>query len=113
MITRDSFGRHVRSLRARRKLTQDVLATRAGLSADTVRRLEHGDFSPSLDTLIKLCSGLSISMSTLFAGFEQGFEAEPKRELLDLVLAQHPDVQVMALEVLRAFFVLQDSRNAR
>ncbi|HLT35877.1 MAG TPA: helix-turn-helix transcriptional regulator, partial [Enhygromyxa sp.] len=45
------FGRHVRSLRRARGMTQEVLAQRSGLSADTIRRLEHGSFSPSLETL--------------------------------------------------------------
>lgn len=65
-----AFGRHVRSLREVRRLTQEVLAERAGLSADTIRRLEQASFSPSLNTLRRLCTGLDISLSTLFMGFE-------------------------------------------
>ncbi|HLT36771.1 MAG TPA: helix-turn-helix transcriptional regulator, partial [Enhygromyxa sp.] len=59
------FGRHVRSLRRARGMTQEVLAQRSGLSADTIRRLEHGSFSPSLETLRKLCHGLDLMLSTL------------------------------------------------
>ena len=45
------FGKHVRSLRRARGVTQDALAQRSGLSADTIRRIEHGSFSASIDTL--------------------------------------------------------------
>jgi transcriptional regulator with XRE-family HTH domain len=65
-------------------MTQERLADRGGLSADTIRRLEHGSFSPSLDTLTKLCTGLQISRSTLFESFELG-ERDHTRELVDLL----------------------------
>ena len=78
------FGRHVRSLRRARGQTQEVLATRSGLSADTIRRLEHGSFSPSLETLRKLCKGLDMMLSTLFESFELGTRSE-SRELEDLL----------------------------
>lgn len=66
------FGEHIRSLRRARGLTQEAVAERSGLSVDTVRRLEAGTFSPSLDTLRKLCAGLDLMLSTLFESYELG-----------------------------------------
>jgi transcriptional regulator with XRE-family HTH domain len=70
--SRDSrpFGRHVRSLRKARDLTQEQFAERCGLSTDTIRRLEHGSFSPSLGTLGKLGTGFDLQLSTLFESYE-------------------------------------------
>jgi transcriptional regulator with XRE-family HTH domain len=65
-----SFGDHIKRLRDVRRLTQDELAERSGLAADTIRRLEHQDFSPSLRTLRKVCKGLDISLSGMFNSFE-------------------------------------------
>ncbi|WP_106392274.1 helix-turn-helix domain-containing protein [Enhygromyxa salina] len=76
------FGRHIRSLRRARGMTQEVLAEKSRLAADTIRRLEHGSFSPSLDTLRKACNGLGIRISTLFESFEIG-ERDVGRELVD------------------------------
>jgi transcriptional regulator with XRE-family HTH domain len=98
-----SFGRHVRSLRRARGMTQEVLAERCGLSADTIRRLEHGSFSPSLDTLRKLVGGLEISLTTLFEGYDLG-ERNEARELIDLLAAKSPAMVRLALRVLRALF---------
>ncbi len=78
------FGKHVRGLRRARGMTQEVLARRSGLSADTVRRVEHGSFSASIDTLRKLCSGLGVSPATIFESFELG-RNDPRRELIDLL----------------------------
>lgn len=97
------FGRHVRSLRRARGHTQEVLADRCGLSADTIRRLEHGSFSPSLDTLHKLCGGLDLQLSTLFESYELG-ESRRAAELIDLV-SSHSDARIkLATSVVRALF---------
>lgn len=97
------FGRHVRSLRRARGMTQEVLAIRSGLSADTIRRLEHGNFSPSLDTLRKLCLGLDLMLSTLFESYECGGEGET-REIVDLLARRSTSEQLMAIKMLRGLF---------
>jgi len=65
------FGGHMRRLRISRKLTQEKLAERSELSVDAIRRIERGAFSPSLETLGKLATGLNMSLKTLFNGFER------------------------------------------
>ena len=89
------FGLYVRGLREARKLTQEDLAERSGLAADTVRRLEHGSFNPSLKTLRKLCAGLELMLSTLFEGHELG-ESSKLAELMDLMSARsEADVELV------------------
>lgn len=106
-----AFGRHVRALRRVRGMTQQVLAERSGLSADTIRRLEHGNFSPSLETLRKLCMGFDLQLSTLFEAFELG-EANPNRELIDLVSGRNDREIELATGVLRALFAALDLARA-
>ena len=93
------FGRHVRSCRRVRRLTQEVLAAKSGLATDTIRRLEHGSFSPSLDTLRKLCKGLEISLPTLFEAFEMR-ENSIALEVADQVAMMEPRTRVMVLRIL-------------
>ena len=92
-------------------MTQEVLAERCGLSADTIRRLEHGSFSPSLDTLRKLCGGLDLMLSTLFESYELGARNEA-RELIDLLATRGPRELVLATRVLRALFAELDGINS-
>lgn len=96
------FGRFVRRLRWARGLTQEQLAERAELSSDTIRRLETGSFSPSLDTLVKLNTGLRLDFSTLFVAFEQR-EMGPDRELLAMARSLTPAELATALRVLSFF----------
>jgi transcriptional regulator with XRE-family HTH domain len=85
-----------------------MLANRSGLSADTIRRLEHGDFSPSLETLRKLCIGLNLQLSTLFESYELGARNEC-RELVDLIACRTPRELALATRVLRALFAELDA----
>jgi transcriptional regulator with XRE-family HTH domain len=69
--TPQSLGAYIRRLRKARGLTQEELAERCELATDTIRRLEHGSFSPSLRTLRKLAKGFELSVAQLFEGFER------------------------------------------
>lgn len=106
-----AFGRHVRSLRRGRGMTQEVLAERCGLSADTIRRLERGSFSPSLDTLRKLCKGLDLLLGTLFDSFEVG-ERDFEREIIDLLRSRPRAQRALGYRMLRAFLQLVDKIDA-
>jgi transcriptional regulator with XRE-family HTH domain len=97
------FGKHIRTLRRARGMTQEVLAEQCGLSPDTIRRMEHGSFSPSLDTIGKLCVGLGLRASTLFESFELG-EQLVARELVDLLAGRNDRDLALATRVLRAMF---------
>jgi len=94
------FGQHVRALRRARGVTQDRLAELSKLSADTIRRLEHGAFSPSLETLNKLCGGLGISLTTLFDSFELN-DGRERKLLVDLVASRSVREVEMITRVVR------------
>jgi transcriptional regulator with XRE-family HTH domain len=101
------FGQHVRSLRRARGMTQEVLAERCELSPDTIRRLERGSFSPSLDTLNKVCAGLQLEVGTLFESFKLGARNE-SRELVDLVATRSLKDVRLATRVMRSLFIELD-----
>lgn len=94
-----AFGAFVKRLRKARGMTQEVLAERAGVAPDTVRRLEYGEFSPSLDTLAKLTDGLGIDLATLFSAFALG-EPGTDRELLAMARRLAPAEIRVAIRVL-------------
>lgn len=96
-----AFGRHVRALRRARGLTQGELGRRADLSADTIRRLEAGSFSPSLTTLRKTASGFGLTLAGLFELLDGAGE---DRELRDLISTRTRGERALALRVLRALF---------
>jgi transcriptional regulator with XRE-family HTH domain len=98
-MKRRAFGRYVRALRKEQKHTQETLALVAGLSADTIRRLETG-VSPRLATLDRLSRGLGMTTSSLLAGFETGRRDEA-RELVALVASANPKTIRMLIQLAR------------
>ncbi|WP_433857799.1 helix-turn-helix domain-containing protein [Streptomyces kronopolitis] len=74
------IGERIARLRARRKLTQEGLAERAGLSVDTVRKLEQGvRRTARLSTLNALARALDVEPSAL-VGQPATFEARSEGE---------------------------------
>lgn len=72
------FGRNLCLARRRRGLSQEKLAERTGLCRDTIYKIEMGQRSPRLDTLLVLADVLSIDVAELLNGlhFRSG-QAEP------------------------------------
>ena len=106
---RSPFARHIKRMREVRRLTQEQVAERAGLAADTIRRLEQGSFSPSLRTLRKVAAALEISLSTLFAGFELPVADPEIRELVDLLEGRsRQTVKLVTRVVIELLAVLED-----
>ena len=58
-------GERLKALRIRRALTQEELAQRAGLSKNTVNRLEVDKAEPRMSSLRKLAKALDVDPSEL------------------------------------------------
>jgi transcriptional regulator with XRE-family HTH domain len=61
------IGMRIKALRAERGLTLDGLADRADVSRAMLSRIERGESSPTAQLLNKVCGGLGVTLSTLFA----------------------------------------------
>lgn len=57
-------------LRVRRGMTQDALAKAAKVDRKTINRIENDHFSPSIDTLLRLCSVLQTTPSRVLKGIQ-------------------------------------------
>jgi len=60
----------IRELRAEQSLTLDGLAQVAEVSRAMLSRVERGESSPTAHLLGKICNGLGVTLSVLFAGTE-------------------------------------------
>ena len=60
----------LRDARIAMDLSQDSLAQEAGLERKTINRIENGHFSPSVDSLFRLCKALEVTPSELFKGIK-------------------------------------------
>jgi transcriptional regulator with XRE-family HTH domain len=61
------IGARIRDLRSQQGLTLDGLAERADVSRAMLSRIERGESSPTAQLMNKVCGGLGITLSALFA----------------------------------------------
>jgi transcriptional regulator with XRE-family HTH domain len=65
------IGGRVHTLRAERRLTLEQLAERSGVSRAMLSRIESGESSPTAQLLNRVCAGLGVTLSALFASAER------------------------------------------
>lgn len=65
----------VREYRARAGLSVAELARRTALSKGMLSKMEHGQTSPSLSTLVRVAAALDVPVTALFRGFDEEHEA--------------------------------------
>ncbi len=63
---RKKFGKRLRYLRRDRDITQEQLSELTDISVHFISRLETGQSSPSLETIVKLAKALDVEVAELF-----------------------------------------------
>ncbi len=66
MQLKKQFGKRVQQLRQARKITQEELAERVGVSIESISNIERGIHGPSFDNLEKLILALQVPAKALF-----------------------------------------------
>ena len=65
---RAAFGKRIRQLRQKKKLSQEKYADLCGLHVTYVGGIERGNRNVSLINIVKLARGLSVRPAELFRG---------------------------------------------
>lgn len=63
---RARLGERVKQIRLDRRMTQEEVAERSGLSYKFIGEVERGSANPSVNTLEKLATGLGVELGHLF-----------------------------------------------
>lgn len=86
---RRRFGARIRALRGERKLSQEQIAGRIGVSPKYVSQLECGQRSPSWETVVAIAHyGFETNVAALLFGVDEDLEVDV--EELSAVLAGRP-----------------------
>lgn len=73
----NSIGINIRKFRTEKKLRQEDLAERAGLSANYIGMVERGEKIPSLESFISIVNALGVSADmVLHDVLETGYEVK-------------------------------------
>jgi len=63
-----ALGKRIKSLRKKKKLTQEELAHKSDISVFHLIKIENGKSNPTFKTLVKLSKGFDIELSDLLEG---------------------------------------------
>lgn len=63
----DTIGKNIRKYRLAKKLRQEDLAEKAGLSANYIGMVERGEKIPSLETFLTILNALEVSADMVLA----------------------------------------------
>src|SRR5271170_536684 len=98
-MARPMIGRTVRRLRLERRLTQQALAVRLGISASYLNLIEHDQRTVTASLLIKLGETLGVDLATLSGRSERQLEVALREAFADPLLSADavPEAEVAEL----------------
>lgn len=82
----DYTRRRITAIRKESGFSQQALAERAGLSVDSVGKLERGEQLVSLKTLNKLCHALEIPLPAFFGAETESHQDSAQKTILNLCM---------------------------
>jgi len=98
-VARALIGRTIRRLRADRRLTQQALAVKLGISASYLNLIEHDQRAVTASLLIKLGELLGVDLATLSGRTERQLEVALREAFADPLLSADavPDAEIAEL----------------
>ena len=100
--------RHIKHCRESLGMSREKLACVADLSPDTIGRLERGDYPPRLTTVVKIATGLGLTLSSLFSAIETRNHCrclEIAHALDDCLSLEEQDLLLSFLHVFKQRFI--------
>lgn len=61
-----SFGKHLKTIRDKKGMTQEQIAFQSGVSFTTINKLENGHLNPTLATVFAIADSLKVDVKELF-----------------------------------------------
>jgi len=102
---RELVGKRLKSIRAARKLTQEMLAEKANLHSKYISSLECGRENPTLDVFRKLSEALGVELTDIFSFEHESDNAQDLKKAIDELLCDaQPEKLKTALKLLKAIF---------
>lgn len=104
------LGLRIREERLKNNLTQAGLAELADISDTYVGQIERGERSLTLDTLVRVCNQLNVTIDYLLQDHIQSGEDIIVEQFRQIISPQPENMQQMALDVVKTMFRYIDDK---
>jgi transcriptional regulator with XRE-family HTH domain len=98
---KETLGQYVQRKRKEQELSQRKLAKRAGLSPNTVNKIEGDEVKPDSETLEKLADALRIPMSYLTDAMQGRMTPADKHPIVGILDELPPNAQTLIENIAR------------
>lgn len=99
-----NLGERLRSIRKDKGISSYQLEFLSGITQATISRIENNKHSPSIDTLLKLCNALEISVIDLLFEIHDELPAD-MINLINTAKQLTPQQRKKVTEMLQSFFL--------
>ena len=107
------LGKIVKKLRKERRLSQDELAEKIGMSTDTISNIERAVASTTIETLEKIADAFDVKICELFQFHEVTAADKAKAvlldEIFDILKEQSADILQFALAQIKLLVAVKES----
>lgn len=94
------IGRRLQDGRKARKMTQEQLSERAGITVVYLSKVENGRVRPTLELLDTLCAQLDLALSNLLTGVQIQEDTYANERVVALLRTCTPEIKEAALDIL-------------
>ena len=105
-----TIGKRIRNYRTSQKMSQEELAEKCDLHPTYIGQVERGEKNATLESISKIASGLSVSLSTLFENIDNTDTDSTNypNEAYELVHSLSPKDQQKILNIIKEAIGLKE-----
>lgn len=104
---RRQIGARLKRARLDRGLTQDQLAEAAGVHTTYIAKIEAGDRTPSLETLIRLSTIMNVSLQSVVAVVDEyPHEIVPGDDIQAEIISYLHECSIQEMQLIRDYIAL-------
>lgn len=105
MNVRRLIGSRIKHLRKSKRLSQEELSEKVGMSSKYLSSIELGKENPTLDTFMKLAQALNIEIFELFNYAQDKTLQESRKLLLDLIKNSDKEKLDLASKIIKSIYL--------
>lgn len=105
METKQLIGKRIQDLRKSKKMSQEQVAEKMGISPKYLSSIERGKENPTLDTFIKLAESLNVELSEIFNYTGEKSPKELKLFISNLIKSQDGAKLKIAAKMMKAIYL--------
>jgi transcriptional regulator with XRE-family HTH domain len=105
------LGERIRVIRKERGYSQEELGDRADLHTNHIGAIERGENNVTLESIIKVCKGLNISLEELFRYVDPKDHKNDLDQIVEILSQKTPVDHSLVLNIIETIFKWEEKKH--